>query len=76
MVIYIQEFFETLMGVSLPAFVYNTLGLLICINIVRGFLNLVFPKLTKYTDIVLLAVALGYVAYEVLPVWGIAIQGG
>lgn len=75
MVIYIQEFFETLLGVTLPAFIYNTLGLLICINMVRGFLNLAFPKLSKYTDIVLLAVTLGYVAYEVLPVWGIAVQG-
>lgn len=75
MVIYIQEFFETLLGVTLPAFIYNTLGLLICMNMVRGFINLAFSKLSKYTDIVFLAVTLGYIAYEVLPVWGIAVQG-
>ena len=76
MVIYIQEFFETLMGVSLPVWIYNTFGLLICVNIVRGMLDLIFPKLTKLTDTVILASLLGYIAYEVLPVWGIAIQGG
>ena len=75
MVIYIQEFFETLLGVVLPSWFYNTMGLLICMSVIRGFLNLAFSKLTKYTDIVLLASILGYVAYEVLPVWGIAIQG-
>ena len=70
MVIYIQEFFETLMGVSLPVWIYNTFGLLICVNIVRGMLDLIFPKLTKLTDTVILASLLGYIAYEVLPVWG------
>ena len=75
MVIYIQQFFETLMGTSLPAWFYNVFGLLICMNIIRGFLELAFPKLTKPTEICLLAAVLGYIAYEVLPVWGIAIQG-
>ena len=75
MVIYIQEFFESLMGTTLPAWFYNAIGLLICMNMVRAFLDLAFPKLTKVTDICMLSFVLGYVAYEVLPVWGIAIQG-
>ena len=75
MVVYIQEFFETLLGVSLPTWFYNSMGLLLCMNIIRGFLNLCFPRLTKHTDIIMLVSALGYIAYEVLPVWGIAIQG-
>lgn len=75
MVIYIQEFFDTLLGVILPSWFYNTMGLLICMNIVRGMLNLAFPKLSKHTDIIMLAAVLGYIAYEVLPVWGIAVQG-
>ena len=75
MVIYIQEFFETLMGVTLPQWFYNTLGLLICMSIVRFMLNLAFPKLSKHTNIIMLATVLGYIAYEVLPVWGIAVQG-
>ena len=75
MVTYIKEFFEILLGVALPEWFYITLGLVICVNLVRGFLNLAFPKLTKYTDTVLLVATLGYIAYEVLPVWGIAIQG-
>lgn len=75
MVVHIQEFFETLLGVALPAWFYNTMGLLICMNIVRGMLNLAFPKLSKHTDIIMLVAVLGYIAYEVLPVWGIAIQG-
>ena len=75
MVIYIQEFFETLLGTSLPQWFYNTLGLLIAMCTVRGLLSLAFPKLSKYSDIVLLAATLGYIAYEVLPVWGIAVQG-
>ena len=75
MVIYIKEFFETLLGVALPEWFYNTMGLLICMNIVRGMLHLAFPKLTKHTDIIMLVAVLGYIAYEVLPVWGIAIQG-
>lgn len=76
MVIYIQEFFETIMGTSLPTWFYNTLGLLITMCSIRGILSLAFPKLSKYTDTVLLVATLGYIAYEVLPVWGIAIQGG
>lgn len=76
MVLYIKEFFETLLGVVLPQWFYNTIGLLICINVVRGMLNLCFPKLTKQTDFILMYSILAYVAYEVLPVWGIAIQGG
>ena len=44
-------------------------------NIIRGMLHLAFPKLTKHTDIVMLVAVLGYIAYEVLPVWGIAVQG-
>ena len=75
MVIYIQEFFETLMGSTLPTWFYNVLGLLICMNIIRGFLELAFPKLTKATELILVASVIGYIAYEVLPVWGIAIQG-
>ena len=75
MVVYIQEFFETLMGVSLPQWFYNTMGLLLCMTFIRGMLQLAFPKLSKYTDIVLLVATLGYIAYEVLPVWGIAVQG-
>ena len=75
MVIYIQEFFETIMGTSLPEWFYNTIGLLITMCTVRGILGLVFPKLSNYSDTVLLFATLGYIAYEVLPVWGIAIQG-
>lgn len=75
MVIYIQQFFETLLGVSLPSWFYNTMGLLICINMIRSMLQIAFPKLTKHTDIVMLVATLGYIAYEVLPVWGIAVQG-
>ena len=75
MVTYIQDFFETLLGVVLPAWFYNTMGLLICMNIIRGMLHLIFPKLTKHTDIVMLVAVLGYIAYEVLPVWGVAVQG-
>ena len=75
MVIYIQEFFETLMGVSLPSWFYNTIGLLISICSIRALLGLAFSKLSKYTDTVLLVATLGYIAYEVLPVWGIAVQG-
>ena len=75
MVIHIQDFFETLLGVALQALFYNSMGLLICMNIIRGMLHLAFPKLTKHTDIVMLVAVLGYIAYEVLPVWGIAVQG-
>ena len=75
MVIYIQDFFETLLGVALPLWFYNTMGLLVCMNLIRGMLNFCFPKLTKHTDIVMLVAVLGYIAYEVLPVWGIAVQG-
>ena len=75
MVIYIQEFFETLIGTSLPQWFYNTIALVITMCLVRGILNLAFPKLSKYSDTVLLVATLGYIAYEVLPVWGIAIQG-
>ena len=64
------------MGTSLPTWFYNTLGLLITMCSIRGILSLAFPKLSKYTDTVLLVATLGYIAYEVLPVWGIAIQGG
>lgn len=66
MVVYIQEFFETLLGVALPAWFYNTLGLLICMNIVRGMLNLAFPKLSKHTDIIMLVAVLGYIVYEII----------
>ena len=75
MVIYIQEFFETLIGTSLPQWFYNTIALVITMCSVRGLLNLAFPRLSKYSDTVLLVATLGYIAYEVLPVWGIAIQG-
>ena len=75
MVVYIQEFFETLLGVALPTWFYKSMGLLLCMNIIRGFLNLCYPSITKHTDIIMLVSALGYIAYEVLPVWGIAIQG-
>lgn len=66
MVIYIQEFFETLLGVALPAWFYNTMGLLICMNMIRGMLNMAFQKLTKHTDIVMLASVLGYIVYEII----------
>lgn len=66
MVVYIQEFFETLLGVALPAWFYNTLGLLICMNIVRGMLQLAFPKLSKHTDIIMLVAVLGYIVYEII----------
>ena len=75
MVLYIKEFFESLLGVALPDWFYNTLGILLCMNMIRGMLNLAFPKLTKHTDVILVAVVLGYLAYEILPVWGIAVQG-
>lgn len=75
MVIYIQEFFETLIGTSLPQWFYNTIALVITMCSVRGLLNLAFPRLSKYSDTVLLVATLGYIAYEVLPVWGIAVQG-
>ena len=75
MVIYIQQFFEALLGVSLPAWFYNTIGIVMSMTIIRGMLSLVFPKLSKYSDTCILAATLGYIAYEVLPVWGIAIQG-
>ena len=66
MVIYIQEFFETLLGVALPSWFYNTMGLLICMNLVRGMLNLALPKLSKHTDIVMLVSVLGYIVYEII----------
>lgn len=66
MVVYIQEFFETLLGVALPAWFYNTLGVLICMNIVRGMLQLAFPKLSKHTDIIMLVAVLGYIVYEII----------
>lgn len=72
MVIYIKEFFETLTGVVFPAWFYNTLGLLITLVIIRGMLEMIFPKLSKHVDFVLTAVIIGYIAYEVLPVWGTA----
>ena len=75
MVVYIQEFFETLTGVVFPAWFYNTIGLLITMCCIRGFLHLAFPKLSKHVDFVLTAVVIGYIAYEVLPVWGIAVRG-
>lgn len=66
MVVHIQAFFETLLGVALPAWFYNTLGLLICMNIVRGMLQLAFPKLSKHTDIIMLVAVLGYIVYEII----------
>lgn len=66
MVIYIQEFFETLLGVILPSWFYNTMGLLICMNLIRSMLNLAFSKLTKHTDIVMLVAVLGYIVYEII----------
>ena len=66
MVIYIKEFFETLLGVALPAWFYNTMGLLICMNTIRSMLNLAFQKLSKNTDIVILASILGYMIYEII----------
>jgi len=66
MVVYIQEFFETLLGVALPSWFYNTMGLLICMNMIRAMLNMVFQKLTKHTDIVMLASILGYLVYEII----------
>lgn len=76
MVVYIKEFFETLTGASFPDWFYNTLGLLITLCFVRGMLEMIYPKLSKHVDFILTAVILGYIAYEVLPVWGIAIKGG
>lgn len=66
MVIHIQQFFETLLGVALPAWFYNTMGLLLCMNMIRGMLNLAFQKLSRHTDIVMLASVLGYIVYEII----------
>ena len=66
MVIYIQEFFETFLGAVLPAWFYNTMGLLICMNMVRAMINLAFQKLSKHTDTVMLASVLGYIVYEII----------
>lgn len=66
MVIHIQQFFETLLGVALPAWFYNTMGLLLCMNMIRGMLNLAFQKLSRHTDIVMLASILGYIIYEII----------
>lgn len=66
MVVYIQEFFETLLGVALPEWFYNTLGILLCMNMIRGMLEIAFPKLSKHTDIILLVLTFGYIVYEII----------
>ena len=76
MVQHIQQFFETLLGVALPTWIYNAFGLLISLAFLLSLLQLAFPKMSKYVRVTVLAITLGYIAYEVLPVWGVAIQGG
>lgn len=66
MVLYIKEFFETLLGVALPEWFYNTLGILLCMNMIRAMLDLAFPKLSKHTVIVMLVAVLGYIVYEII----------
>lgn len=76
MVVYIQQFFETLLGVSLPEWFFNTLGLLLCMMIIRSMISLMFPKLTKYSETVILWVTLGYMVYNVCHALILTYQGG
>jgi len=76
MIIYIKEFFDTLLGADLPLWFYNSFGIVIVMSITLSFLKILFPKLSKYVGISILAITLGYVVYNVIPMWGIGITGG
>ena len=72
MVIVIKTFFDTMLGVSMPEWFYNSFALLILMATVLSLIQLAFPKYSKYARITVLAITLGYLAYEILPVWGVA----
>lgn len=75
MVIYVEQFFTTMLGVDLPTWFYNAIALIILMAFVLSVIKIVFPRLSKYVTVTVIAVTLGYLAYEILPVWGIAITG-
>ena len=66
-----KEFFDAILGVDLPSWFYNSFAILVSLSIMLSLLQLAFPKLSKYTRISIIAITIGYLAYEILPVWGI-----
>lgn len=68
---YIKTFFETMLGAALPEWIYMTFGLIILLSVIFAFLRLVFPKFSKYIQISILAITLGYILYNVIPFWGV-----
>ena len=75
MIEHIQNFFETLLGTVLPQWFYNAFGIVILMAMLLTFLKLVFPKLSKYVWISVLAITLGYLVYEIIPFWGVGTAG-
>ena len=73
MVTYVEQFFNTMLGVALPAWFYNAIALIILMAFVLSIIKIIFPKLSKYVTVTVIAVTLGYLAYEILPVWGVAV---
>lgn len=72
MVEVVKTFFDTMLGIGMPDWFYNSFALLILMAVLLSFIQLAFPKYSKYARITVLSITLGYLAYEILPVWGVA----
>ena len=76
MIEHIQNFFDTLLGVTLPQWFYNAFGIVILMSFLLTVLKLVFPKLSKYVWFSVFAITLGYLIYEIIPFWGVGTAPG
>lgn len=76
MIVHIRNFFDTLLGVTMPDWFYNAFGIVILMSFLLSILKLVFPKLSKYVWFSVFAITLAYLFYEVIPFWGVGVSGG
>ena len=69
---HITTFFETFLGEgSLPEWVYIAFGFVILMCLLLSFIKLLFPKLSKYAEWMIIAISLGYILYQLFPLWGV-----
>lgn len=68
---HITTFFETFLGEgSLPTWIYVAFALLILMCLLLSFIKLLFPKFSRYAEITILAITIGYILYQLFPLWG------
>jgi len=68
---HVKTFFDTFLGEgSLPEWVFVAFALVMLMCVLLSFIKLLFPKLSKYAETMILAISLGYILFYLFPLWG------